>query len=83
MMPHHATLDIDEQSNVTLTPLSPQAHLYLNGQPVKKKIVLKHQDRVIFGWNSVYLFKDKQHRRENAPKIKSESVDWDFCKKEV
>ena len=23
MMPHHATLDIDEQSNVTLTPLSP------------------------------------------------------------
>ena len=63
MMPHHATLDIDEQGNVALTPLHPEAHLYLNGQPVKQKVVLKHQDRVIFGWNSVYLFKDKQHRR--------------------
>ena len=38
---------------------------------------------MIFGWNSVYLFKDKEHRREGAPKIKSEKVDWDFCKKEV
>jgi hypothetical protein len=65
MVPQHATLDTDEGGNVTLTPLSPNIHLYVNGEPVKEKVVLKHLDRIIFGWNSVYLFKDKQHKREN------------------
>lgn len=82
MLPHHATLDIQEDGSVVLTPLNPKAHLYLNGEPLTQKATLKHQDRVIFGWNSVYMFKDKQHKREGS-KVKSEKVDWEFCKKEV
>ena len=38
-----------------------------------------HLDRVIFGWNSVYLYKDKDHRR-NDEKIRSKDINWDFCK---
>lgn len=75
MIPQHATLDIDETKNVYLTPLSPTCHLYVNGQPVREKILLKHLDRIIFGWNSVYLFKDKEHRRETEP-VKSKDIDW-------
>lgn len=62
MKPKHATLDIVE-GEVFLTPLSADCHLYVNGRPVREKVILKHLDRVIFGWNSAYLFKDKEHRR--------------------
>lgn len=81
MKPKHATLDIIE-GEVFLTPLSSDCHLYVNGRPVREKICLKHMDRVIFGWNSVYLFKDKDHKREGE-KVKSNDVDWDFVKAEV
>ena len=81
MKPKHATLDIVD-GEVLLTPVSKDCHLYVNGQPVREKLVLKHLDRVIFGWNSVYLFKDKDHRREDET-VKSKDVDWDFVKNEV
>lgn len=81
MKPKHATLDIVE-GEVFLTPLSNDCHLYVNGLPVREKIVLKHMDRVIFGWNSVYLFRDKDHRREKG-EVKSKDVDWDYVKMEV
>jgi pSer/pThr/pTyr-binding forkhead associated (FHA) protein len=81
MKPKHANIDIVE-GEVFLTPLSPDCHLYVNGRPVREKITLKHMDRIIFGWNSVYLFKDKDHRRE-VETVKSKDVDWDFVKAEV
>ena len=62
MKSKHATFDIID-GEVLLTPLSKDCHLYVNGRPVRDKTVLKHNDRVIFGWNSIYLFKDKEHRR--------------------
>jgi hypothetical protein len=46
-----------------LNPVASGCHLYVNGQVVANKVILKHLDRVIFGWNSVYLFKDKTHLR--------------------
>lgn len=57
-------------------------HLYVNGQPVVAKTVLKDLDRVIFGWNSVYLFKDKDHPRAGS-KLEESKLTWDFIKKEV
>ncbi len=81
MKPKHATLDIID-GEVILTPLAKDAHLYVNGAPVREKLTLKHMDRVIFGWNSVYLFKDKDHRRE-IDNVKSKDVDWDYVKTEV
>ena len=81
MQPKHATLDIID-GEVLLTPLSNDCHLYVNGKPVREKTILKHMDRVIFGWNSVYLFRDKDHRRESG-EVKSKDVDWDYVKMEV
>lgn len=80
MIPNHATLDIEEGGHVFLTPLGKDCHLYVNGQPVREKTLLKHLDRIIFGWNSVYLFKDKEHRREKED-VKSKDVDWEFVKR--
>lgn len=37
---------------------------------------------MIFGWNSVYLFKDQKHQRDKSL-IKEEEITWDFIKKEV
>lgn len=41
-----------------------------------------HLDRVIFGWNSVYLFKNKDHQR-NDEKYYSQDITWDFVKKQM
>ena len=82
MKPKHAKVNIDAQGNVELTRVTEGCHLYLNGQPVKTKVVLKDLDRVIFGWNSVYLFKDKDHPRADS-KVTEDKITWDFIKKEV
>ena len=66
MKPKHAKIEIDDQGNVNLSPVTEGCHLYVNGEPVKAKTNLKHLDRVIFGWNSVYLFKDKAHPNANS-----------------
>lgn len=63
MKPKHAKLLVDNEGNVTLEPVTSGCHLYLNGQPIVNKTALKHLDRVIFGWNSPYIFKDKKHTR--------------------
>ena len=63
MKPKHAKINIDENCNVGIVPVTLGCHLYVNGQQVTEKFVLRHLDRVIFGWNSVYLFKDKTKPR--------------------
>lgn len=65
-----------------MTPVTSGCHLYINGQPVTAKATLKNLDRIIFGWNSVYIFKDKDHPRADN-KIIEEKITWDFIKKEV
>lgn len=82
MKPKHAKINIDVEGNVHLSPVTQGCHLYLNGKPVKAQVVLKNLDRVIFGWNSVYLFKDKDHPRAES-NIIEEQITWDFIKKEV
>ena len=39
-------------------------------------------DRVIFGWNSVYIYKNKDQVRPNET-IKDRAITWDFCKDEA
>lgn len=53
------------------------SHLYVNGERVVKTIELKDLDRVIFGWNSCYLFKHK-HDGKTDEKIKDRSITWEF-----
>lgn len=52
----------------------------MNGQPVTSEILLKNLDRVIFGWNSVYMFKDKKHERDGE-KVDENKVTWDWIKR--
>lgn len=80
--PKHAQIIIDDEGNVRLRPLSHGSHLYVNGKPVEEETILKNLDRVIFGWNSVYLFKDTKHEREGNS-VDESQVTWDWVKKEV
>lgn len=81
MKPKHARIDIDEKG-IHLSPVSSGCHLYVNGAQVTTQTTLKHLDRVIFGWNSVYLLKDKDHINPES-KVTEDKITWDFIKKEV
>lgn len=82
MKPKHAKVKIDDKGDVHLSPVTSGCHLYVNGQPVIDKMVLKNLDRVIFGWNSVYLFKDSAKPRPES-KLDENKITWDYIKKEV
>ena len=65
-----------------MKPLSAKAHLYVNGKQVTDTVELINLDRVVFGWNSVYLFKNKHDDRSNE-KIKAKDITWDFVREEL
>lgn len=39
-------------------------------------------DRVVFGWNSCYLFKNKDDKKTNET-IQDRKINWDFVKDEL
>lgn len=41
-----------------------------------------HLDRVVFGWNSVFLFKNRDDKRTDE-KVKAKDINWEFCKEEM
>ena len=49
---------------------------------MEDSVLLKHLDRVVFGWNSAYLFKDHDHGRTDE-KIGGKKVTWDFIRDEL
>ena len=54
----------------------------MNGKQVTDTVELINLDRVVFGWNSVYLFKNKHDDRSNE-KIKAKDITWDFVREEL
>ena len=54
----------------------------MNGQKVVDSIELMNLDRVVFGWNSAYLFKNKNDKRTDET-IKDRKITWDFVKDEL
>lgn len=56
VQPTHAEFLV-ENGKVFLTPYNFRCLVYRNGKPVMSKIQLQHLDRIVFGWNSLYLFK--------------------------
>jgi hypothetical protein len=61
-------------------------HVYVNGQRIEKDsgVQLAHLDRVVFGWNSVFLFKNKDpNAPPNPDKFKGRYIDWYFVKNEL
>lgn len=77
----HATIHVIEDK-VFLKPVSANSHLYVNGNRVEGTVELMNLDRVIFGWNSVYLFKNKHDNRTNET-IKAREITWDFVREEM
>ena len=78
MMTNHAVLQ-KNGSKVFLKPVGMGCHLYVNGSKVVNPIELLNLDRVIFGWNSVYIFKNKDDKRTDE-KVNDRKITWDFCK---
>lgn len=79
--PRHATIHIIDKK-VFLKPLSKDCHLYVNGKKITDTVELINLDRVIFGWNSCYLFKNKYDNRSDE-KINAKEINWDFVRDEV
>lgn len=79
--PRHATIHIIDQK-VFLKPVTKDCHLYVNGKKVTETIELVNLDRVIFGWNSCYLFKNKYDNRSDE-RIHDKEINWDFVREEV
>eukprot|EP00178_Gracilaria_changii_P021403 TRINITY_DN63618_c0_g1_i1.p1 TRINITY_DN63618_c0_g1~~TRINITY_DN63618_c0_g1_i1.p1 ORF type:complete len:109 (-),score=3.08 TRINITY_DN63618_c0_g1_i1:123-449(-) len=70
----HATIHVVE-GKVFLKPVTNHSHLYVNGKRVTDTVELIHLDRVIFGWNSCYLFKNKHDGKSNE-KIRDREITW-------
>ena len=77
----HATLHVIE-GKVFLKAISSNSHLYVNGKRVEDTVELANLDRVIFGWNSVYLFKNV-HDNKTDEKIRDRDITWDFVRDEM
>ena len=70
----HASIHVVE-GKVFLKPTTSHCHLYVNGARVTETIELMNLDRVIFGWNSCYLFKNKHDNRTDE-KIHDREINW-------
>lgn len=60
-------------------------HVYINGVRVQQgeTLELAHLDRVVFGWNSVFLFKNKDPTVPVQDKYLGKYIDWWFIKSEL
>ena len=60
-------------------------HVYVNGVQLIKgqPLELAHLDRVVFGWNSVFLFKNKDPNVSIPDKYLGKYIDWWFVKTEL
>ncbi len=82
MQKNHAVITKEANNIIYIEPVNSKCLIYRNGKPVKQKTELVHLDRVIFGWNSVFLFKNRDDKRTDE-KIKAKDINWDFCKEEM
>ncbi|CAG9328446.1 unnamed protein product [Blepharisma stoltei] len=75
--PRHCIFNKDENENITSEPIEPSCSefLYVNGQKVYEKVILKHLDRIIIGTNQIYLFK----RPGEDSKYKENDIDYEFA----
>lgn len=60
-------------------------HVYVNGLRIlpNQPLELVHLDRVVFGWNSVFLFKNKDPNVPIPDKYLGKYIDWWFVKSEL
>jgi len=79
--PKHALVTKDADGTFHIEPASAAAETKLNGQPLKEKKPLLHNDRVLFGSNNLFVFLNPVNTAmaEGSP----EEVSWDFAQDEL
>lgn len=66
---------------VAIKPCSKQVeNLFVNGEKVTGQKVLQPNDRIVFGTNSFFIFRDPDN--EESAKVKYEDIDLEFAQKE-
>ena len=66
---------------VSIKPCSKSVeNLYVNGERVTGSKVLQPNDRIVFGTNSFFIFRDPQN--EESAKVKYGDIDLEFAQKE-
>jgi len=59
-------------------------HIFINGERWVQKRKLRHNDRIIFGTNSIFLFKNPGRESESADTgLQDNEIDWEFAQKEL
>ena len=53
--------------------------LFLNGEPVTKTETLHNWDRISFGFNSIFLFKNPQENTPPRNFDNADELDWEKC----
>ena len=72
----HCMFDKDDYENITLEAFDERSSkfLFVNGEPVKSKITLKHLDRVIIGTSTLFLFKIPGA----SSSLKEQDIDYEY-----
>ncbi|XP_067143109.1 kinesin-like protein KIF28 [Centruroides vittatus] len=60
----HALVTYHSHGGVTMEKCNSDARILLNGEPVSARVLLSHNDRVMFGTTQLYVFKNPQQMRE-------------------
>jgi len=76
----HASLKYDNDE-VVLKPLNQGAKTKVNGTPLTGEQKLEHNDRVLFGTNHLFVFRNPL--KPDLPEGTPETIDWDFAQKEL
>ncbi|XP_064640023.1 kinesin-like protein KIF28 isoform X2 [Lineus longissimus] len=78
---NHAIISI-EKGEVEIKPGGASAKTKVNGQPLTGTRVLLHKDRILFGSNHLYVFKNPLKQDTGGADLPAE-VDYEFAQKEI
>ncbi|GAB6032098.1 hypothetical protein CHUAL_010462 [Chamberlinius hualienensis] len=81
ILPTHARVTVDDKHEIFMEPASTEAKVLHNGCPITKKIVLHHNDRILFGPTALYLFCCPKERDES--KSPFPLIDYNFAQGEI
>ncbi|EGD80556.1 kinesin family member 1C [Salpingoeca rosetta] len=76
----HAVITMDG-SDVFIEPGSAASNTRVNGTQLTEKVPLKHNDRLLFGTNSIFLFVNPANQDPSAGT--PEKVDYEFAQEEI
>ncbi len=80
---NHAVFTLDSKGDVYLSPFDPSCAelIFVNGNEIKEPVRLRHNDRIIFGTNVVFLFQYPGRESESTIPL-SQEIDWEKAQTE-